>query len=494
VPITPVVYTGQAIPGGFGGSFAVPPPNFGSPNRILDVASNGTIAFQATQLGSLADSGVWTWTRATGLTPVVVSGQSRPSGGTFSRFTDGLGINAAGQLAIPADGGLYFAAPRAGGGFSFSTIAAPGSGGIEYVSDWGSVFLNDAGQVLFAASVTPTLPDGSDDQGYFLGKPGQLQTLLRTQMTQPLGYRAGGLILRGLDASGRAHFAALGPEIEHGNGYVGVGGPTAGDVKQIAPPTQTAPGTSAVFGSVNAFPNRNGRFVFEAGLQGFPGDGIWSGSADNVGSLTAIVLRLQTAPGVGLPFLGLGLGETVNDHGDVLFSASVGPESGPRKDGIWFAHAGTLKKVIVEGDFAANPKVHASFAPPLLNNIGQVAFIGDRFKLASFPERGGGDTLWAGTPENVQIIATSGDALDLGGTTKTIDELFLSDSRDLRFADALDDAGDLVFQAKFTDGTYAILVAELPEPAGGAIIVFGAYFSCRRRNARRRCVVVTPAR
>jgi hypothetical protein len=476
VPVTPVVYTGQPLPGAAGGTFVLQAPEQFDFEREVDVALDGTIAFRALHASAPSAAGNWVWTRGGGLSPVVFAGS--PGGGGFSQFANGPRVNSVGQVAYFGNGGLYLASPGAGGGYLHQAVAVPSAGGIQYVES-SSFFLNDAGQVVFGAGLKPPV-FGKPARGYFVGSPGELTMLVETERLEPFGYPANAVTLRGLDASGRALFSAGGPEVPMSNAYLGTG---ATDLRRVASPSDVAPGTGGMhFGDVSeARVSRNGHLAVQASLlEAFFDEGIWSGP--NASSLTLIVSRNQLAPGAGLPFRML-IDPAVNDIGDVAFLGTFDDMTGNVPDhGIWFSREGVLTKVIGPDQLSGDPNSVAMLNGPMLNNIGQVAFLGRRRGLDEFG-MGVGEAIFAGLPGALVTVATRGDTFVLGGSSKVVEELFLGTGYPGEDARALADTGDLVFVARFTDGTHAILVAQVPVPEPGSAVAAATVFAslaCRR--------------
>ena len=215
------------------------------------------------------------------------------------------------------------------------------------------------------------------------------------------------------------------------------------------------------------------------------GHGIWVGDEDGVEPLA---LRGKAAPGMGGNVFGGFAGiNRVNDHGDTAFVGRVDYLEGARY-GIWVGQPGHVEKVIAEGDpLPGTPDrlVRLPFPNPHLSDRGDVAFLGLRTNEPYLDN--GGDGIWAGGPGHLSLIAERGDVVELDdGLEKTIDRLFFPyHYRGGRMASTFSDGNELLYQARFTDGTYALLVSTVhtPEPSGALLLcAIGAAASLRRRR------------
>jgi hypothetical protein len=130
---------------------------------------------------------------------------------------------------------------------------------------------------------------------------------------------------------------------------------------------------------------------------------------------------------------------SLNDHGDVAFSAGTNPDFGDNgsstSSGIFLWQGGVLTTV-VEGGFDQ----FFSLGDPSLNNLGQVAFVAE----PTF-----GQQILVTGPDFVENrVLASGDTL-YGRTVQNI-----AFSRE-----GLNDAGQLAFIAYFTDGSSGVFIA-----------------------------------
>lgn len=161
---------------------------------------------------------------------------------------------------------------------------------------------------------------------------------------------------------------------------------------------------------------------------------------------------------------------------------------GFRGHSIWSGTPDAFTPLALQGDRAPGTPQGTTFgifSEPIANGAGQTAFLATVAGPGVNPDNDLG--LWAGVPRDLRLIAREGDLLDLGG----------GDSTMLRTLDgALDgggdrvfsDTGELAFLADFTDGSAAVLVATVPEPATAApLAAVGTIAAlCRRRGRRRR--------
>jgi len=230
----------------------------------------------------------------------------------------------------------------------------------------------------------------------------------------------------------------------------------------------------------------------------------------------------QAAPGLsGLVFgsetdFGHGAGSfnsvQQNSAGDIAFSAIVSGDgvSIYNNDAIYLGRAGEpLKLLAREGDAAPGAPAGAkfvadnsdldqtnyAFSEPSINSRGQIIFSSRYGDDAGQMAVG----IWATDLDDVlHLILHEGQEIDVGGgVVKTIG--YLGRLYDLGLGTAsedgqnfvFNDAGQFVFTANFTDGTSAVVVAQVPEAGAGVIML--VVLITARRLPRRREVCMAPS-
>jgi hypothetical protein len=206
----------------------------------------------------------------------------------------------------------------------------------------------------------------------------------------------------------------------------------SGTLTAVALAGNIAPGTSDTFRTFGVPPVLNERG--DTAFQGFFG-----GSAPSFdegvfkkigGTPTAVALPGDTAPDTGATFAFF-VAPVLNGAGDTAFRGLFGAAA-PFDHGIFKESGGTLTAVAIPGDIAPGPRggTFTSFGTPVLNGAGDTAFLGFVGNDHGIFKEGGG-TLTA-------VALTKDTALGTGGDTFT------------SFGDpVLNGAGDVAFQASF---------------------------------------------
>ncbi len=331
---------------------------------------------------------------------------------------------------------------------------APGTVPDVVYRGFGPHTLNKAGQTAFLGHLVGPGVDNSNFSGIWLEDSGSLD-----------------LIARDGDAA---------PDTDPGVVYIFLGNPVLNDVGQIAfRGSLTGPGVDAT----------NDR-------------GIWS---EGSGSLNLVVREgdavPDTAPGVVYSFLG---DPVLNGVGQIAFRGSLtGPGVDATNDrGIWSESSGSLGLVAREGDDVPNmePGVvfgDLNFSRPLLNGVGQIAFVGQLTGTGVDSTNDSG--IWVTDLDGLlTLVVREGDLLDVNddpliNDLRTISSVDLTDGLGARptssggedgRATSFNDASQLAFRLGFTDGSEGIFVATVPEPGTLAVFVVGATFALRQRHRR----------
>jgi hypothetical protein len=263
-----------------------------------------------------------------------------------------------------------------------------------------------------------------------------------------------------------------GPGIDSSN-ESGIWSDRTGGLELVARKGNQAPGTQlgVSFGYLQLrFINSQDAIAFSAELTG-PGvdetniTGIWS---DRSGSLELLVRDGELVPNAALPgtvFRGYGnQSVAMNRAGQIAFESSLAPGG----NGIFFSdHDGDLRSVAVFGDPATDTPQGVSFQfvfGPQLNAHGDIAFLAELIGngVDATNDRG----LWVSKEGSLELVVREGDEIETApGVRKTVDLLTpaLGQSTDGgRFLSSLNDAGQIAFWARLTDGTTGAFIAQPP--------------------------------
>ena len=382
-----------------------------------------------------SDTGVWS---NQGGSFELVAGLEASAPGTSANFD----VFANTTPAINNSGQTAFSAYLSGAGVDSSNdfgLWSEGSGSLELVARKGNPapetsasflwiadydpLLNDLGQTAFAASLTGSGVDSSNDAGIWSGGSGNLRLVMREGNLAPgTGYN--------FQLDRRVKLA-----------------PTLNNLGQVA------------------FSARVSSPQFS--------DGIWS---EGSGSLELVAFEGDVAPGTTNNFGNL-LNSTpaFNDAGQTAFLGEAGSDQG-----IWSEGGGSLALVALEGQMAPGTNwVFETFDKPVINNTGQVAFLAN--------EHQANVGIWAqNLAGELKLIAKNGDVIDVdegpGTDLRSISSLVLefgSINDGNRRGGGFSDLGQIAFQAIFTDGSKAILVSDrvaIPEPTNLFLAAMGGIF------------------
>jgi hypothetical protein len=319
---------------------------------------------------------------------------------------------------------------------------------------------------------------------------------------------------------------------------------SAGSLQLVAREGDVAPGTSVAFQSFHDDPHINGagQLLVHGRLEGpvDQGDGLWVGTPGNLqllartgvalpGLTTAIddidpfslafgdgghaaflgsdanadgalwagkpgELKLVAKAGMAIPagtglpagtvFSGAFLSPTdtptINASGQVGFQISLESPTTFRRS-IWVGAPGALQLLVYEDKpVPGMPGVEFFLieSAPIINNAGQTAF---KSTLSNFQE-----TIWRGTPGNLQRVAYSGQVAPVGVAGVTFDdvgafdELRFNDAGDVGFRATVDGAGvtfdnDLALFAVRDGGTKLVARAGNAAPGMGAGVTFDTF-------------------
>ncbi len=234
---------------------------------------------------------------------------------------------------------------------------------------------------------------------------------------------------------------------------------TAGRAFARFQPAGAKPFPGGAYGPV---PSRAGDIAFHAIVDagGRPAEaGIWASSG---GNLAMVALTGEVAPGAeGRSFAWFDY-LSLNAWGQVAFLAGL-DQADAGNQGIWAGFPGLLLPVARSGEVAPGTggQTFKSFKfGPLFNNSGEVAF----FASLNGSHSGG---LWAGTPGKLALIVRAGDLIEVGpGNFRTVESVSMLEGGGNEQAgrSRMNDAGQIMFAARFVDGSNGVFQAA-PLPA-----------------------------
>jgi len=436
-----------------------------------------------------------------------------------------------GGVTFDNDYGIWAGAP--GGVRLVSRRGSPAAGlpgGVNY----NLFFANPhpSGAMGFSASLSGPGVDGTNDTAVWLGRIGptpSLQLLARGGDAAPgmqAGSRFTGLGTPLVSESGRIVLPAN--VVTPASGTQPLQGFWAGTpdaLRVVALSGDAAPGADGRRFSFMSVPRLNdaGHVAFmgflstESPEEQLNNVGIWAGPAAVGGAVNAVAMEGRQAPGFasGVVFRGSAPGDditydafrnpTLGGGGHVAFAATVFGDATDfdHNDGVWRSGpaggaAGdpdSLALVAREGDrppgtpegtrfrgVLSGDDLIPAFESPLLNDRGQIAF--EALTTGPLGEFGRG--IWASDPGGVlRLVAHTGEEFVVGpGDVRVVELLKLNagGSSDEGIQSALNDAGQLTFGARFTDGSEGVFVAVVPEPATALLAAaVGALVALRRR-------------
>jgi hypothetical protein len=411
--------------------------------------------------------------------PVInAAGQTAFYGG-LNDGTVGLWSGAAGSLALVARDGAQAPGTPDGVNHSFELFR-------DYYPDLPK--LNDAGKTAFWANLAGSGINNTNDWGVWSEASGNLGLVARSGSPAPgtpVGVNFDSFFFQtGFNDSGQTAFYAFvtGSGVDPTND-VGIWSEGSGRLAMVARSGTPAPGTSSAV-NFDAFHmkvtiNNAGQTAFQALLAG---DGVDETNEESVwsegsGTLALVARSGSPAPGTpsGVNFASFNnsFGPALNDAGQTAFRAELAGSgvNSTNNRGVWLDDAGDLTLAVRTGEAAAGTPVGVRFSDlsrPALNSAGQLAF---RANLAGTGVNASNNLgIWATDQDGVvQLIARKGTLLEVAPSDlRTISDLGLvtdSGNSDGR-ASAFNNLGQIVFWARFTNGTQGVFVssavAQLP--------------------------------
>ena len=372
--------------------------------------------------------------------------------------------------------------------------------------------INESGTVAFAAEDT-TPVNCCYDSGVWTAQNGNLTAVARVGQAVPNSPGEvfnESLTVARINVAGRLAFY---DGINYGIPAVRTN--VRGFFEKAATYQQQAPGLPGLeFNGLNAVVINGHQDVIFEGYLSDPS----SQSSDSLwlfrnGALKLIERQGDPAPGAGagVMFSSLSGGSSwtaaSGNSGDIAFFSYLrGPGVDITSDGsVWKYHNDSLQLVAKSGTPAPGFPAGTQFSsvlPPVMNNLGQIAFQG--------VVRGGGDSPDAGTHVGIwaedaagvlRLVIRDGDTIDVdpgpGVDLRTVAgvDLAVNDFGELRAtargasdqAFALNDLGQIAFDVTFLDSSRAVIVSNLlavPEPTGMALLIVGMLGGARTRRTR----------
>jgi len=258
-----------------------------------------------------------------------------------------------GEVAFEADGAVFLHSKGTTRVVAAFGDPAPGAGTFTSAR---LPSLNGQGQVAFLAQVDP-----ADRSGIFLFNGDAITQVVSTNDFSPEGGRFIAFYEVALNDAGQIALHAFATTGE------GIFLASPGAITTLALTGQPAPG-GGIFGALTSPAiNASGQVVFSA-----PGTGIFL-AVD--GTLTRVARVGDPAPGgEGATFVSLQYPASISDAGEVVFDAYASP---PGRGGIYLFSGGQIVRVIAGGDPAPEEETFGAVAHPSVNASGQIAFHGN---------------------------------------------------------------------------------------------------------------------
>jgi len=503
LPATVIARTGQVVPD-------VPGATFTTIGTLPRLGASGHVAFNSfiNGVSSSTDFGYWVGTapenlqtaireNSANMGPINFPSNSNVAVDTTGRVSTWTALNVAANM----DHRQFTLLPDGNGGPTLvaaeSTTMAPGFAGGVFANIGSGHAANDAGAVAFTASVTGGDASGSSDFGLFAGTPDNLRLVAREGAAAPgasgtspvFSTTTSTIFDKRINAAGQLGFGAAlsGDGVDASNDraiYVWTPHGDSGTLALAAQTGSVAPGTSATikFTLMDSSPGFNdaGQVAFRSSLTSdVPGEitpannyGIWAGAPESV---QLIARAGEASPIAGLTFRTPDANPRINASGQVAFFTIVSGTGVTLANDrvLWVTTPSQVEAAVREGAAAPGTPDGVNFATlepfVAINGPGQIAFTAT---LTGTGVTGANDRgLWAGLPGQLSLVAREGDVVDLdpgeGELLKTISTFtFANGHGSTQFESAgaaFNDAGQIAWQAQFTDATRAIFRTALPE-------------------------------
>jgi hypothetical protein len=255
-----------------------------------------------------------------------------------------------------------------------------------------------------------------------------------------------------------------------------------GELELVALSGTIAPGTDRRFRSVAGGQiNSRGEVAviayLEGGVEPSSGEGgVWTDLGG--GGLRKVLAVGDQAPGLPVGFVMTGQGNPralISESGKIAMRMHA-ESGGASLSGIWEEGTNGLQPVALDGDQAPGAeqgRVFQGINAHYMNEAGQIAFTARM--TGGNPEYRFSHGIWAQDRQGVlHLVVKVGDYLEVApGVFSEVDYLNFSTSSS--YADpVINNRGQIVFHATFTDGTQAIVVSDvvaIPEPSSWTLAV-----------------------
>jgi hypothetical protein len=492
------------------------------------IAPDGRVAFDADFRPGFPvnfDGGIWAGTPGN-LSLVTQTGDAAPGLGNVTLDPGGPNLNGQGQILYAAglsgegvtaanDSAVFLSNGSGPGTLVFREGAqvpgAPAGTIIAPNHDFFSRWLAPSGTVAFTA---PLQTPSGNRTALFSGRPGQMQLLAREGDPVPglpgevFHVSLGGAVTAGGD---NVLFHAVlrtttAPETFRHSLWYG----TPGAITPIALVGQPAPvGDPQVTYAANIFQihgNSAGEVAFlsqlaRGGTADFQTIHLFAGTP---GNLSRRVSEGDPTPGVpGMVFNDID-DLTLNRRGDISFFARIqqpgNPSGGISHDSLWqLPKAGDLRLIVRENQPAPGVSDGATFGDVVdsahfTNGVGQLALattlrgpaVNDTNDVALFATTPAGELV---------MVAREGSPLPGQPGGKVVSSLFWTRFRHETGGEeglpaTFNDAGQLAFELTFADGSTAVYIAQVPEPAALGLLLGTLALLGRHRTRTRRVKLV----
>jgi hypothetical protein len=358
---------------------------------------------------------------------------------------------------------------------------APGGGTFEDALVLGPVRLNDGGDVAFAFALTPFTPPLGFNSGVyrFSHSSNEVTPVLVPGVTPAPGgdVFVGTYFRTSINNRGDVGFAgmvpaSIGPGASIGLGLGAFRADKRGQITSVARPGDPAPGRGTFDFAIDPYINDGGDVGFDAHVVGeecilprviFCATSVYFKKA-TTGEIRSIAHQGEPAPGGGT--YRLAFGPVLNNSGEIVFigDLTLAPDAGQAL-GVFLHSKGTTIPVARPGDPMPDSGnlVTASFfiSNYHLNNRGDVVFNG----ILNTDVNGDGvpDTgLFVWSKGSLHLVARTGTVIPDIGTIAHLNPPGVQ-APPLQGAALINDHGEVFFQATLADGSGVLLVAT-PSP------------------------------